>query len=59
MVVISSGVFVPEECLATYRAFTWLKLSILVVNAVILVYVASLVWSRYRLRRAGKAAHER
>jgi uncharacterized membrane protein (DUF2068 family) len=57
MVVISSGLFVPEECLATWRHFTWLKLSILVVNAVILVYVASLVWSRYRLRKSKRAAH--
>jgi uncharacterized membrane protein (DUF2068 family) len=58
MVVISSGLFVPEECLATYRNFTWLKLSILLVNAVILVYVANLVWCRYRQRRAERAAHE-
>jgi uncharacterized membrane protein (DUF2068 family) len=59
MVVISSGLFVPEECLSTYRSFTWLKLSILVVNAVILVYVAHLVWSRYRHRRSERAARER
>ena len=58
MVVISSGLFVPEECLATYRNFTWLKLAILVVNAVILVYIASLVWNRYSKRKSEKAEHE-
>jgi uncharacterized membrane protein (DUF2068 family) len=58
MVVISSGLFVPEEFLATYRNFTWLKLSILLVNAVILVYVANLVWGRYRQRRSERAARE-
>jgi uncharacterized membrane protein (DUF2068 family) len=57
MVVVSSGLFVPEECIATYRAFTWLKLAILVANAVILVYVASLVWTRYRQRRSERAPH--
>lgn len=58
MVVISSGLFVPEECLATFRHFTWLRLSILVINAVILVYVANLVWKRYRLRESARAAQK-
>ncbi|HMD60004.1 MAG TPA: DUF2127 domain-containing protein [Opitutaceae bacterium] len=56
MVVISSGLFVPEECLIIIHRFTWLRFSILAVNAVILVYVARLVWSRYRLRRLERAA---
>ena len=58
MVVISSGLFVPEECLATFQHFTWLRLSILVINAVILVYVANLVWKRYRLRESERAAQK-
>ena len=58
MVVVSSGLFVPEECLATFRHFTWLRLSILLINAVILVYVASLVLKRYRLRKSAEAAQE-
>jgi uncharacterized membrane protein (DUF2068 family) len=52
MVVISSGVFVPEECLILLHKFTWLRLSILLVNAAILVYVAKVVWDRYNLRRS-------
>ncbi|MGA2016307.1 MAG: DUF2127 domain-containing protein [Opitutaceae bacterium] len=56
MVVISSGVFVPEECLILLHKFTWLRLSILLVNAAILVYVAKVVWDRYHLRRSRRAA---
>lgn len=56
MVVISSGVFVPEECLILLHKFTWLRLSILLVNAVILVYVAKVVWDRYHIRRSARAA---
>jgi uncharacterized membrane protein (DUF2068 family) len=56
IVVVSSGLFVPEECLATVRHFTWLKLSLLVLNAIILVYVVCLVWKRFQLRRASRAA---
>jgi uncharacterized membrane protein (DUF2068 family) len=56
VVVVSSGVFVPEECLATLRHFTWLKLGVLVLNAVILIYVVCLVWNRFQSRRAARAA---
>lgn len=56
MVVISSGVFVPEECLILLHKFTWLRLSILVVNAAILVYVVKVVWDRYHLRRSAPKA---
>ncbi len=56
VVVVSSGVFVPEECIATVRHFTWLKLTVLLLNAVILVYVVRLVWTRFQSRRAARAA---
>jgi uncharacterized membrane protein (DUF2068 family) len=56
MVVISTGVFVPEECLSIAHHFTWMKLSILVINAVILAYVAVLVWHRYQDRRSASKA---
>ncbi len=56
IVVISSGLFVPEECIATLHHFTWFRLSILLLNAVILIYVAKLVWDRYRLRKSAAAA---
>ncbi len=55
MVVISSGIFVPEEFLAMLRHFTWFRLSILVVNGIICVYVAGLVWGRYKHRRSAAA----
>jgi uncharacterized membrane protein (DUF2068 family) len=55
VVVISSGVFVPEECLALIHRFTWIRLSILAINGVILVYVAALVWKRYQHRRSTAA----
>lgn len=56
MVLVSSGVFVPEECIILAHHFSWLRLSILVVNAAILVYVAKVVWDRYHLRRSATAA---
>jgi uncharacterized membrane protein (DUF2068 family) len=56
VVVVSSGLFVPEECLAILHHFTWVRLTILLINAVILVYVAKLVWDRYRHRRSALAA---
>ena len=49
MVAISSGLFVPQECLATWHHFTWLRLAIL-------VYVVRLVWNRYRRRKSGTVA---
>jgi uncharacterized membrane protein (DUF2068 family) len=62
MVVISTGVFVPEEFLSMIHHFTWPRVAILVINAVIFAYVAALVWGRARERisaRAAKAAAER
>ncbi len=56
IVVISTGLFVPEECLAVIHKFTWLRFSILLINGIILVYVARLVWDRYKARRASRAA---
>jgi uncharacterized membrane protein (DUF2068 family) len=56
MVVISTGIFVPEECIGILRHPTWLRLGILLLNAVILVYVVWIVWKRFHQRRAEKAA---
>lgn len=52
MVVISTGIFVPEECIGILRHPTWLRLAILVLNAAILVYVVWIVWKRFRQRRS-------
>src|SRR5580698_4903090 len=46
VVVISSGMFVPEECIALGRQFTWPRVTILAVNAAIFIYVARAVWKR-------------
>jgi uncharacterized membrane protein (DUF2068 family) len=54
VVVISTGIFVPEECLATYRHFSWFRLSVLLLNGVVLVYVVNVVWNRYRARASAK-----
>ncbi len=51
MVVISTGLFVPEECIGIFHHPTWLRLAILLINAAILVYVVWVVWNRYRQRR--------
>jgi uncharacterized membrane protein (DUF2068 family) len=54
VVVISTGIFVPEEFLAAIHHVTWLRVSVLLLNAVILFYVANIVWRRYLNRRAPK-----
>ena len=58
MVVLSTGAFVPEECIGLYHHPTWLRLALLLINTAILVYVAWIVWNRYR-RRARPAAPAR
>jgi uncharacterized membrane protein (DUF2068 family) len=52
MVVISTGIFVPEECIGIAHHPTWLRFGILLINAVILVYVVYVVWNRYKLRKS-------
>jgi uncharacterized membrane protein (DUF2068 family) len=54
LVVISTGIFVPEECLGIIHHPTWLRLAILIVNAAILVYVVWIVWNRYLQRKAAR-----
>jgi uncharacterized membrane protein (DUF2068 family) len=56
MVLVSTGLFVPEEYLTMFKRFTWLKLSVVVINGVILIYVAQLVWKGYKHRRSARAA---
>lgn len=54
VVVISSGIFIPQECIALHDRFTWFRLSILAINAVILAYVAYTVWQRHFQRLAAR-----
>jgi uncharacterized membrane protein (DUF2068 family) len=51
VVVISTGLFVPEECIGLAHHPTWLRLALLLINSAILAYVACVVWNRYRSRR--------
>jgi len=55
VVVISTGIFIPQECIALREHFTWFRLSILAINAAMLVYVAYTVWHRHLERRAARA----
>jgi uncharacterized membrane protein (DUF2068 family) len=56
MVVVSTGLFVPEECLGLIHHPSGLRLALLCVNVAILVYVAFVVWNRYRERRFSRQA---
>jgi len=56
VVVISTGLFVPEECIGLAHHPSWLRLALLLVNAAILAYVARVVWNRYRGRRTAGVA---
>jgi uncharacterized membrane protein (DUF2068 family) len=56
VVVISSGMFVPEECVTLWRHFTWTRVSILAVNAAVFIYVANAVWKRHLSKRSSGPA---
>jgi uncharacterized membrane protein (DUF2068 family) len=56
VVVVSSGIFIPEECIALRNHFSWVRFSILLINAAILAYVVWVVWNRHLLRKAARAA---
>jgi uncharacterized membrane protein (DUF2068 family) len=56
VVVISTGLFIPEEFIGIARHPSWLRLVILLINGAILVYVVWIVWRRYQIRRSEKAA---
>jgi uncharacterized membrane protein (DUF2068 family) len=56
VVVVSFGLFIPEECSVTFHHFTWFRWSILLINTVIFVYVAKVVWDRYQVRKSASAA---
>lgn len=59
VVVVSTGIFVPEEFLSLLRHPTWLRFGILVVNAAIFVYTALVVWNRHGQRKEAKANLEK
>jgi uncharacterized membrane protein (DUF2068 family) len=56
LVVLSTGLFVPEEIRACLRGFTWTKFTILTVNAVILIYFIRVLWLKHLERRLAAIA---
>ena len=56
LVVISTGLFIPEEAAATIEKYSGLRLTILILNLVMFIHVAQLVMRRHVARR--KAKHE-
>jgi uncharacterized membrane protein (DUF2068 family) len=59
LVVVASGIFVPEECYFTVQHFTWFRLSVLILNTVVLIYMALLVWNRYLAKKLAKEAERK
>ncbi|HWF08313.1 MAG TPA: DUF2127 domain-containing protein [Bryobacteraceae bacterium] len=49
MTLISTGLFIPLEVYEIYRHFTWVKLAVTVVNALIVWYLAVRVRGKKRL----------
>lgn len=56
LVVISTGIFIPKEAMATYAHPTWVRATILVLNVAMFVYVAQLVFKRHMARLAARRA---
>jgi len=58
VVVVTTGLFVPEELRATILRFTWGKAAVLAVNSAILAYVVRIVVLRFRERRRNSGGNE-
>lgn len=48
LIILSSGIFVPEEIISLAQSFSWAKVGIIVVNAIILAYVIRVVVLKHR-----------
>jgi uncharacterized membrane protein (DUF2068 family) len=59
LVVISTGLFIPEEAAATIDKFSGLRLTILVLNVLMFIYVFQLVFRRHVARQLAKKAAEK
>jgi uncharacterized membrane protein (DUF2068 family) len=46
LLLVATGLFVPEEALACLRHFTWERLLLLLVNVAVLAYVAQFLWRK-------------
>jgi uncharacterized membrane protein (DUF2068 family) len=56
LVVISTGLFIPEEAMGTIDKFSGLRLTILILNLAMFIYVAQLVFKRHMARQRAKKA---
>jgi uncharacterized membrane protein (DUF2068 family) len=46
LLVVATGLFVPEEAYACTQHFTWERLALLLVNVAVLAYVAQFLWRK-------------
>jgi uncharacterized membrane protein (DUF2068 family) len=46
LLLVATGLFVPEEAYACLRDFTWERLVLLLVNVAVLAYVAQFLWRK-------------
>lgn len=46
--------FLPWEMYEIFRKLTWLRVGLLVINALVLVYLARVIWERQRLKSKSK-----
>ena len=54
LVVISTCLFIPTEAMGTISHFSWLRLTILVLNLAMFAYVGQLVFRRHMARMAAR-----
>jgi len=59
MVVIATGIWIPEEGYATFQNFSWGRLSLLLINLAVLVYVVWVLCRKKKAPPAGKPQAEK
>src|ERR1035438_5671821 len=55
-VVISTGLFIPGELLIVLQHVTWVRLTVLVINTAIFLYLANVLWEQWKERRKSNPA---
>ena len=56
LVVLSTGLFIPEEIISCFHAFNWAKLALLAANSLILGYFIHLVWKKHVAKAEKKSS---
>jgi uncharacterized membrane protein (DUF2068 family) len=59
MTLIITASFLPWELYEVYRRLTWPRVSLLTINALVLLYLAKLIWERQREHSRARAAKSR